>query len=409
MNAQLAIPDNADVALMLLTLGLMFLVGLSADLLGRFTFLPRVTLLMLAGIVAGPSVSNIMPRELVTDWFPPLTYIALSMIGFLIGQQITIRSLRVRGLAVLSISIGKVLGAATFVFVALRLLDVDLPVALLLAGIAPATAPAATYDVVKESEVKGEFPETLLSVVALDDAWGLLLFTFLMAVVGTLVSDPAGGAPAVDSVAAAEGGLLAGVSEIGGSILIGLGLGVPMAYITGRIRAGEPTQAEAIGLILLCAGLSTWFGFSPILAAMVLGATVSSLARHHSRPFHAIEGIEWPFMILFFVLAGASLEVETLPTIGWIGAAYIAARTLGIYVGSRVGGRVGAADPVLRRWLGLALLPQAGVALGMALLAAQRFPDVADVVLTVILATTVVFELTAPMITRAVLRKVADA
>jgi Kef-type K+ transport system membrane component KefB len=182
-----------------------------------------------------------------------------------------------------------------------------------------------------------------------------------------------------------------------------------MAYLTGRVHAGEPTLAEAVGMVLLCVGTAIWLGLSPILAAMAMGSTVCSLARHHNRPFHAIEGVEWPFLILFFVLAGASLHLAQLAAIGWIGALYIVARVIGLYAGSRIGGRIAAVDAELRRWLGVCLLPQAGVALGMALLAAQRFPGPGETVLSVILATTIVFEITAPPITRKVLQRVGAA
>ena len=130
--------------------------------------------------------------------------------------------------------------------------------------------------------------------------------------------------------------IAAGSIEIGGSIALGIGLGVPMAYLTGRIRRGEPMLAEALGFILLGAGIAEQLGLLPILSAMVMGMTVASLARHHDRPFHAVEGIEWPFMILFFVLAGASFDVDALLIAGVPMFVYIVARFLGIYAGLRL-------------------------------------------------------------------------
>ena len=137
----------------------------------------------------------------------------------------------------------------------------------------------------------GEFSETLLSIVALDDVWGLLIFVFAMASAAVLNGD-----------AAVGGAVSASLVELGGSVALGVALGVPMAILTGRVRYGEPTLAEAIGFVLLGAGLAEWLDLLPILTAMAMGSTVASLATHHDRPFHAIEGIEWPFMILFFVL-----------------------------------------------------------------------------------------------------------
>jgi Kef-type K+ transport system membrane component KefB len=137
-----------------------------------------------------------------------------------------------------------------------------------------------------------------------------------------------------------------------------------------------------------------------LLASMVLGCVVANLARHHIRPFHAIEGIEWPFMILFFVLAGASLQFETLFQTGFIGSAYIIFRIIGRLLGGWTGGAITHAKPLMRRWMGIALMPQAGVALGMALVTIEHRPDLGEIILPVVIASTVLFELIGPVLTR---------
>ena len=152
--------------------------------------------------------------------------------------------------------------------------------------------------------------------------------------------------------------------------------------------------------MFLSGGLALWFEVSSILTAMVLGATVANLAQHHTRPFHAIEGIERPFLILFFVFAGASLHLEALVTIGTVGILYVGARILGRVVGGWLGGALCGSPPATRNWIGLALLPQAGIALGVALLAAERFPDLGQSLLTVAIGATVAFELGGPLCTR---------
>jgi len=145
------------------------------------------------------------------------------------------------------------------------------------------------------------------------------------------------------------------------------------------------------------------------LAGMVAGAIVVNLAKHHSRPFHEIEHIEWPFMVFFFVLAGASLRLDSLYDIGLIGLAYLALRTLARVFGGWIGG-IMAGTPILhRRWIGLALIPQAGVALGMALVAANHFPQFAETLLAVTIGTTIVFEVVGPILTQRALRKVGEA
>jgi len=378
----------------LLTFGLLFLLGLAADLIGRHTFIPRVTMLIVAGLAVGPAGFDLLPGELVDDWFPPMTAVALSLIGFLLGPQLSLRSLRARGRLVLGVTIGETTLALIAVTLALLAFGMPAVAALLLAGVATASAPAATFDVVHECNVCNEFSDTLLAVVALDDAVALLLFSMAMALASTVD----GGHPVMFSI-------VGGLKDIGGSVLLGVGLGIPMAFLSGRIRPGEPTLAEAMGFVLLCGGLASWLNLSPVLSAMVMGVVVASLAKHHERPFHAIEGIEWPFLILFFILAGASAHVEALLMVGGITVVYMIARCVGTYAGAWGGARLVGANPMLRNWIGLCLFPQAGVSIGMALMASQRFPDFEQYLLPVILASTVIYELAAPAITRRALLK----
>jgi Kef-type K+ transport system membrane component KefB len=385
--------------MILLTLGALFLIGLVADVAGRLSPLPRVTLLLLSGILIGPSGFALLPQDFVTDWFPTLTHIALAMVGFLLGQKLTANELREHGYVVIRLALGKVAMSALLVFVVLTALGVDLVLALLFAGISTATAPAATFDVVHESKSEGTFADRLLSIVAIDDAWGLILFALLLAAAATISGDSTGS----EMVAS-------GLFEAGGSVVLGALLGVPMAFLTGRLefgqRNGEPIQAEAFGFVLVCAGAASLLGLSPILAAMAMGSVVASVATHHKRPFAAIEGMEWPFMILFFILAGASLKLEEISGVGLVAIGYVIARGTGSYLGIFGTASLLKLDTATRRWMGLALMPQAGVALGMALIASQRFPQYAESIITTVLLTTVFLELISPVITRAVLRHV---
>lgn len=373
----------------LLILGFMFLIGLAADLIGRHSLVPRVTLLILGGLAIGPAGFDLLPQSFVQAWFPPLTTLALSLVGFLLGHHLSISSLKAHGKLVLGITIGETTGAIVVVATLLLLIGVHPVVALLLAGVSAATAPAATFDIVRESGVTGEFPDTLLAVVAMDDAWALFMFSLMMAAASTTNGD-----------SSALSSIWAGLEEIGGSVLLGVALGAPMAYLTGRIRPGEPTLAEALGFVLICGGIATWLDLSAVLSAMIMGAMVASLARHHERPFHAIEGIELPFLMLFFLLAGASAHLDALLLVGGITITYILSRCVGSYAGAWIGAGWAGADPVTRRWLGMCLFPQAGVALGMALMASQRFPEFASMLLPTVLASTIIYELLTPPLTR---------
>jgi Kef-type K+ transport system membrane component KefB len=383
---------------LLLIFGLLFLLGLGADLVGRHTAIPRVTMLIIAGLAVGPIGLDLLPRGLVDLWFPPLTALALSLVGFLLGEKLSVTALRAHGGTVVAITLGETLASLVAVLLALLALGVHPVPAILLAGISSASAPTATFDVVRESGIRGEFADTLLAVVALDDAIALLLFSLSLAV-----------ASAIGGENTALWSLGGGLAEIGGSLLIGAALGVPMAYLTGRIRPGEPTLAEAMGFVLLCGGLAHWLELSPVLASMTMGAVVASLAKHHERPFHAIEGIEWPFLILFFILAGATAHIDALLLVGGITAVYMMFRCLGTYAGAWLAAYLARVDPATRRWIGVCLYPQAGVSIGMALLAAQRFPALEPYLLPTILASTIIYEIVTPALTRKALRATRSA
>jgi len=376
-----------DISEILVTVGALLLLGLLTDVLGKRTALPRVTLLMLFGVAFGPSMADLLPHS-SDKWFHLFADAALSMVGFLLGEKLTRERLASYGRSVLWISVAEVIVTSAAVFAGLLLLGAHWDVALLLASISTATAPAATLDVVREDGAEGPFTDTLLGIVAVDDAWGLIVFAFAVAI---CLGQSGDGASTF---------LVNTSRELLGAGALGLALGIPAAYVTGRIDPGEPTLSEALGVVFLCGGLALWLEVSFLLASMVLGAVVANLAKHHSRPFHEIENIEWPFMVLFFVFAGASLDPRSLLEIGAIGSIYVAMRVAGRIVGGWLGGQISGASPEIRRWMGLALMPQAGVALGMALIAAERFPQHADTILPVVIGATVLFEVVGPVLTR---------
>ncbi|MGI9356135.1 MAG: cation:proton antiporter [Rhizobiaceae bacterium] len=380
----------------LLVLGGLLLAGLVADEIGRRTRLPRVTLLVVFGVIAGPSGLDLLPSELA-GWHEFLVSIALTMVAFLLGGELTRSKLSRNGRAILVISLSVVVLTSVIVFAGLIAIGTPVLLALLLAATATATAPAATKDAVRQIGAKGSFTDTLLGIVAVDDAWGLILFSVLLVAAHTLNGTP--------DVAA----LGHGIWEIAGAFMVAAAIGFPAAYLTGRIHAGEPMQTEALGVVLLCAGLSIWMGVSFLLAGMATGMIVANFAEHHSRPFHEIEHVEWPFMVLFFILSGAALHLNSVAQIGVIGIAYILLRTVSRILAGWLGTSwVGAPDEH-RRWMGLALTPQAGVALGMALVAGGQFPEIKETIMAITIGTTVVFELAGPALTQLALRKVGEA
>ncbi|MDD2390079.1 MAG: cation:proton antiporter [Desulfobacterales bacterium] len=380
-----------------ITLGVLFLLGLLTDAIGRRTRLPRVTLLLILGILIGPSGLHFLtPQE--NPWCHIVSNMALVMVGFLLGEKFSLPAVKHHGHLVLWLSITEVIATVLAVLSGLMLIGVPANIALLLAGIATATDPVATSDVVNEIKSDGIFSRTLMGIVAIDDAWGLIAFSLMLTISQTLIGQHHGVTL-----------ILTGLWEIGGALMVGIMLGIPMAYLTGRIKPGEPTLIEALGLVFLCGGIAQWLEVSFLLASMMMGTVVANLARHHTRPFHAIQGIEWPFMILFFMLAGASLHLNSLYRAGLIGSAYIVFRIIGRLIGSWVGGRISGAPSVITRWMGMALMPQAGVALGMALIAIQRRPELTDLILPIVVASTVLFEVIGPVLTRTGIVRAGEA
>jgi len=372
----------------LMVVGLFLLAGFAAHTLGRRVHIPRVTLLLIMGFLASPSVLNLISEE-ASQWFPLAARLALSIVGFQLGERFLGKKLKETGTTVLSVSLAEVVGAAVTVFTVLLLCGFSMPMALLLASVAPASAPAATLDVIREAKSKGPLTDTVLGVVAIDDAWGVILFSMLF-----VVAQMTTGQGASATI------LLHGVWEVVGGILLGMLLGLPMSWLTGRVRPGELTLLETLGFVFLCSGLAIHLELSHILACMAMGAMVSNLAKHHERPFHTIEGIEQPFLIVFFLLAGFDFDINQLWTVGLVGLAYVLARSLGLIGGGFVGGAVAKARRKVRTHTGWCLLPQAGVALGLALIVSERYPQIGPQVLSIIVATTIIFEIVGPLITR---------
>jgi Kef-type K+ transport system membrane component KefB len=377
----------------LIALGGILLLGLLTDVLGRRTHLPRVTLLLIFGVIIGKDLLDIIP-SVFSDRFEIIADMALLMVGFLLGGRLTVGTLKKSASQILWISISAAVVTTVMVSAGLVWIGVSVEIAILLGCIASATAPAAVLDVVTESGCKGRFSNLLLSIVSLDDVWALLLFGIGIAVVHSISGLDADMLP-----------ILIIAREIGGAILLGILIGLPAAYLTGRIKPGQPILIEALGIVFICGGLAIMLDVSFLIASIVMGAVIANFAKHHEYPFHAIEGIEWPFMVIFFVLAGASIELTAVRDIGFIGIVYILCRATGKYLGVMLGSHCGKAGKETKRWMGIALLPQAGVAIGMALVASEHFPEYRQTLLSVIISTTIFFEIIGPVLTRMALQR----
>ncbi len=374
----------------MLTIGGILLLGLVTSAIGRRTFLPRVTLLLVFGAIIGSNGLDWIPAE-ISRRFELVADVALLMVGFLLGEKLAFRSIRQFAAPMLWISVSAALVTAALVSLGLMWAGLPNSIAIVLGCIAAATAPAAVLDVAMESGSDNPFRDLLLAIVAIDDAWALLLFGFGVAIA---------------TAATETNAIMMVLREIGGGAALGLLLGLPAAYLTGRLRQGQPILSEALGIVFVCGGLAIWLEVSFLIAAMVMGAVIANLAKHHEYPFHAIENIEWPFMVVFFVLAGATLELAALRDVGLIGGIYILCRAIGKILGARIGAELARVDKKTRNWMGPALLPQAGVAIGMALVASNHLPEHRQMLLSIVIGSTVFFEIIGPVFTRMALKRV---
>ena len=383
-----------DQATTFISLGVILVGALVADRLAQRSPLPQVTVLLLFGVAVGPAGLDLLPaaRE---SWEPVVTDLALVMVGFLVGSDLEWGRLRDHARSILLLATVAASVTAVVVAVGLLLFGQDVRLALALGGIAAATAPAATLAVVDELRAEGPLTRSLLGIVAVDDALSITLFSILLAAAATVTGDGAVGGIVWDAA-----------REIGGGVLLGLAIGGSAAALSGRIRPGRPTLLEAFVLVFLTAGIGDLLQVSFLLAAIVAGAVVVNTARHHDRPFNEIERIDWPFLAVFFVLGGASFDLQSLQRFAGIIGLYVLLRAVGRLGGGALGSL--AAPYPVRPFISLTLLPQAGVAIGLALLAAERFPEIGGIVVPVVVVSTVVFELLGPVATRFALQRTGE-
>ncbi|MCK4258603.1 MAG: cation:proton antiporter [Halanaerobiales bacterium] len=376
---------------LVLSLGILLLAGFSGAILIQKIKLPAVTGYILAGLIVGPAFLKFIPETMIEE-LQPLNSITLGIIALVIGGELQLKTLRKLGNTILWVGTLQLLGAAFLVIVALILVGQPLPMALLLGGIATATAPAATVAVIKESKSKGPVTECLLAVVALDDALGVVVFG-LLATVAKVINSGSGETSIVHMI-------MAPLEEIFFSLLLGLGVGLILVFIARRISNNQALLTITLGSVFFISGIAEHFHLSAILANMMVGAIIVNISPRRRKIFHQISGLEVPLFAAFFALAGASLEIEMLSKVGLAGTAYFVARMIGKVVGSYVGGKLGHANPKITKYLGWTLMPQAGVAIGLTMLAQSIYPEGSGMILNIVLASVLITEIIGPIFSK---------
>ena len=381
----------------LLVIGIAMAAGLVVSRGARLVKLPNVTAFLVAGLLIGPCVGGIITREQL-DGMNVISEAALGFIAYAIGGEFKLAYLKKIGKAPLTITIAQGLATALCVDVGLIALGFEVPVSLLLGAIALATAPAATLMVVRQYKADGPVTRMLLPVVAMDDALGLMVFSVSASVAEGML----GGAMTFQSM------VLSPLIEIVGSLALGSFLGLVLGFCSRFFASRGNKLALTIALVLAGVGLCDLWGLSSLLVCMMIGAVMVNVSQQHEVLMEQCDRFTPPLFLLFFVLSGAELDLSVLPSVGLMGVSYLLLRSIGKWGGTMIGAVCVKANDNVRKYLGLTLLPQAGVAIGMSQLVAGRFPTLAGSVNTVVLAGVLVFELVGPIITKIALTKAGE-
>lgn len=385
----------------LLALSIAIAAGLGMSRLAKLARLPNVTAFLVGGLLVGPYVLGIIPRE-AADSFGIITEAALGFIAYSIGAEFKLTYLKRIGAKPITITAFEGLGAVLLVDLALVSLSIagapgfDLPMCIVLGAIAAATAPAATLMVIRQYKARGPVSEMLLPVVAMDDALGLISFAISINIAQALAG---GAAITVTSM------LVTPMLEIIGSIVLGAGLGLVLSYLARFFKSRGNKLALTIAFIFLALALCDMWNLSNLLCIMMIGAVMTNLCPVANVIIEQTDRFTPPLFLLFFVISGAELNLAVLPAVGLVGICYVIVRVLGKWLGAFLGSRVVHAHPNVQKYLGFTLIPQAGVAIGMATLALTRLPAYGERIQAVVLAGTLIYELVGPVITKIVLTK----
>ncbi|MBA7622745.1 hypothetical protein ES703_30128 [subsurface metagenome] len=384
----------------LLSAGLILLLGFIGARLLKYVRLPSVTAFLIVGILIGPHMLNIVTEEIFTasDFFSNLV---LGIIAFSLGENFRLEEIKKGMKQIMWISLVAALGTWVLVSAAILVyfVIVKVPIypAIVLGAAASATAPAATVLVIREYRASGLLTEFLLKVVAIDDAWCLIFAALAIAFANAMRAE-------VFQISI----IFAGLGEIFGALIIGAILGYIFSFLNRFVKTSEEFLVYIFGFILLNVGLSIAINISVLLSSMMMGLVVINLARENYKFFEMLRTVDAPLYLVFFILAGAHLDFSILYKMGIVGLLYIIFRVIGKVYGAKIGAKISNAPKLVENWLGLSLTPQAGVALGIGLVAKSTFPEFGNYIFTVIAATTVIFELIGPLLTKYSLIKAGD-
>jgi len=367
---------------------------------------------MILGVILGRSGLDYFNIDLVEE-LGFINEIALGFVAFSIGIELSISSLKKQGTGIISIILVESFAAFFVVLGAVYFLTRDLPMSLIFAAMAPASAPAGTVAVIHETKSKGSLTKALYSVVGFDDGLAIIIFGFAAALATSLLTNEVSG-----ESASIWPGLIAALKEIGLSLLVGTVIGFAFCNLVRFVRDKRDMIVLSFAAVLIAIECSQQWHLSLILTNMVVGfILINTRKKELVDKVSSQLLIVMPLLfILFFSLAGAHLNISALPSLGIIGLVYIVARTIGLIGGSRLGGCFGNVEDKVKKYVGMGILSQAGVAIGLALIVKHDFAAIgtehADkigvAVITTITATCIFFELVGPILTKIALTKAGE-
>lgn len=393
-------------------IGIIILTGLLFGKGAKYFKLPNVTGYILGGLIISPSIMghlgvNIVPNN-IAEILTPISEIALGFIAFTIGTEFQLSYFKKVGMKPIVIAFFESFFAVVFIFVVLLLFKVEIGFAIVLASIGAATAPAATLMVIKQYKAKGKVTETLMSVVAIDDATAMIFFGIAIAISKAL------GSASTNITWTIFKPIIEVVVSLGIGFVVGLIITLLLKWFTGRSNRVSVVTAFLL-ITVSISSIFTYFrvpfDFSSLLSCMMAGAVLTNLSseRKTSSILELIDRFTPPIMISFFVLSGINLELSVLKTVGIIGIIYIVMRVIGKWTGAWLGGKITKASPEVQKYLGFSLIPQAGVAIGLSLVARSVLEPIQAAQLTaVILSATLIYELIGPLITKISLQKAGE-
>ncbi len=372
--------------------------GLLLTRVVKLVKLPNVTGYLIAGLLIGPYCFKLISADML-ETLDILTTAALGFIAFSIGSEFKLAHIKAIGGKIILITVCEALGAVILVDVVVIAFGFPVPMALTMGAIAAATAPAATLLVVRQYRAKGELTSTLLPVVAMDDAIGLMAYAISVSIAKMIQNGDA-----FNIMTTIVDPLL----EIVLSLLAGGVLGAVVAISNRFFQSKANRLSIGIAAVLLGASLAQKFDLSPLLLCMAIGAVYVNLRNDAIQTLEHVDTWTPPLFMMFFVISGADLNVSMLPKLGLIGVLYIISRVVGKYFGAYLGCTISKTSPKIRKYLGFSLVPQAGVAIGIAQLAVRELPQYGTSIQAVILCATLIYELIGPVLTKASLIKAGE-